>query len=295
MGRNKHIRCKICSKSLRKDTLNRHHETHKDILSMSDEDMREEIRARHAAQMYREERRQKVEEIAHQDGISINLPKEFEYEDIASLEEELLQTNKEYLEKIELGHQIADILDKGTVHEESLERSYKDALDLYRKQRPRIDIQSAQLRPWQRELMKMIREPSDREVIWICGKRGNEGKSWFQSYLETFFGYSRVVRLDLRNKTANILYSLSKRPLQTADIFLFNDTRAGGGTYQNYAVLEHIKDGCATSSKYGSNVIRFKTPNIVVVFSNNTPSTSYLSADRWSVHKIDSNGLRCIK
>ena len=45
---------------------------------------------------------------------------------------------------------------------------------------------------------------------------------------------------------------------------------------------------------FGSNVIRFKTPNIVVVFSNNTPSTSCLSADRWSVHTIDSDGLRCI-
>ena len=98
----------------------------------------------------------------------------------------------------------------------------------------------------------------------------------------------------MRNKTANILYTLSKRPLQTTDIFLFNDTRAVGDTYQNYAVLEHIKDGCATSSKYGSNVLRFKTPNIIIVFSNNTPSTSCLSADRWNVHTITSDGLRCI-
>jgi len=279
---------------MRKDNLKRHHETHKNILSMTDEDVKEEIRARHATQIHREERRQKVEEIAQQEGICINLPNEFEIEDIASLEEELLKTNKEHLEKIELGHQIANILDKGTVLEESLKKMHKEALDLYRKHRPRIDVQFAQLRPWQCELMKMVRQSSDREVIWICGKRGNEGKSWFQSYLETFFGYSRVIRLDLRNKTANILYTLSKRPLQTADIFLFNDTRAVGDTYQNYAVLEHIKDGCATSSKYGSNVIRFKTPNTIVVFSNNTPSTSCLSADRWSVHTIDSDGLRCI-
>ena len=52
-----------------------------------------------------------------------------------------------------------------------------------------------------------------------------------------------VTRLDLRNKTSNILYALSKRPLQTTDIFLFNDTRACGETNQNYGVLEHIKDG----------------------------------------------------
>ena len=262
---------------------------------MSDKDMREEIRAREATRVYREERRQKVEEIAHQEGIIPNLSKEYLVENANSLKEELLQTNKEFLEKIELGHQVANILDEGTVHEESLKKLYKDALDLYRKQRPIIDIQSAQLRPWQCELMEMIRRPSNREVIWICGKSGNEGKSWFQSYLETFFGYSRVVRLDLRNKTANILYSLSKRPLQTTDIFLFNDTRAVGDTDQNYAVLEHIKDGCATSSKYGSDVIRFNTPNIVIVFSNMTPATYCLSVDRWNVHKIESTGLRYIK
>ena len=136
--------------------------------------------------------------------------------------------------------------------------------------------------------MKMIRQPSDREVIWICGELVSKLPR------NLFRIFSRCShRFEEQNSKYSVL--LSKRPLQTADIFLFNDTRAGGGTYQNYAVLEHIKDGCATSSKYGSNVIRFKTPNIVVVFSNNTPSTSYLSADRWSVHKIDSDRLRCIK
>ena len=98
---------------------------------------------------------------------------------------------------------------------------------------PEEDAQSVQLRPWQRKLVKI--RPTQRHVIWIWGSRGNEGKSWFQSYLETFYGFSRVVRLDLRNKTSNILYALSKRPLQTTDIFLFNDTRAS-----DLAVLECI-------------------------------------------------------
>ena len=193
-----------------------------------------------------------------------------------------------------MGKDIALIIDKGTVREESLKRNYKEALDLHRKQKPRIDIQSAKLRPWQDELMKIIYKPSDRTVFWICGYKGNEGKTWFQSYLETFYGYARVSRLDLRNKTSNILYALSKRPLQTTDIFLFNDTRACGETNQNYGVLEHIKDGCATSSKYNSNVLNFKTPNTVIVFSNNSPHTSHLSADRWRVYAIKEDGLRCI-
>ena len=110
-----------------------------------------------------------------------------------------------------MGRQIANIIDEGVVQEDSLSRIRQEALTLYRKQKPRIDIQSVQLRSWQRQLMKA--KPTKRKVIWICGKQGNEGKSWFQSYIETFYGYARVVRLDLRNKTSNILHALSKRPL----------------------------------------------------------------------------------
>ena len=139
----------------------------------------------------------------------------------------------------------------------------------------------------------MIHQPSYREIFWILGVKGNDGKSWFQGYMETFYGYARVVRLDLRNKTGNILHTLSKRPLQTTDIFLFNDTRASDRDDQNFAVLEHIKDGTAVSSKYNSNVLTFKTPNILVVFSNNHPNTAYLSLDRWRIYSINKNGLRC--
>ena len=74
-----------------------------------------------------------------------------------------------------MGKGIATINDRGTVREESLKRRYKESLDLHRKQKPRIDIQTAQLRPWQDELMKIISKPSDRTVFWICGYVGNEG------------------------------------------------------------------------------------------------------------------------
>ena len=283
---------------MRSDHLKRHARTHKDILSMDDDEAREELRARHAVQLQREERRQKLKEIAQQENISINHCNEIvsstTRQDISCLREELLCNNRDYLDKIELCRQIASIIDESVIREESLKENHKEALDLYRKERPRIDIQTVELRPWQQLLMKMIATPSEREVFWICGFKGNEGKSWFQSYLQTLYGYARVVRLDLRNKTSNILHTLSKRPLQTTDIFMFNDTRALDRTDQNYAVLEHIKDGCAVSSKYNSTVINFKTPNILIIFSNNRPNTSNLSTDRWRLYSINKEGLRCI-
>ena len=205
INRHKHIHCSICGKSMRSDHMKRHTKTHKDILSLPEEEARQELRIRHEVQLQREEKRQKLEEIAHQEGIPITLCTDTTTPfiiDPKSLENQLLHDNQNYLNKIEVGTQVAIIIDKGTVREESLTNHHKEALELYRKQMPRIDIQSIQLRPWQQQLL--CAKPSNRQVIWISGSRGNEGKSWFQSYLETFYGYSRVVRLDLRNKTSNI-------------------------------------------------------------------------------------------
>ena len=61
-----------------------------------------------------------------------------------------------------------------------------------------------------------------------------------------------------------------------------------------YRILEDIKDGAATSSKYDSQVIKFKTPNIVMVFSNVRPDMKCLSADRWEVYVPREEGLKNI-
>ena len=70
--------------------------------------------------------------------------------------------------------------------------------------------------------MDDISSPYDREVIRIIGQKGNEGKTWFQEYLETFMDM-QVVRFDLKTKTANVLHVLTREPLSMKDIFLFNE------------------------------------------------------------------------
>ena len=114
----------------------------------------------------------------------------------------------------------------------------------------------------QQQLMENISSPSDREVMWVIGQKGNEGKTWFQEYLETFYGYSRTVRL------ANVLHVLTKRSLGTTDIFLFNEPRALNHESYNYSILESIKDGTAVSSKYNNDVMRFKIPNGRCIFES---------------------------
>ena len=55
------------------------------------------------------------------------------------------------------------------------------------------------LYPWQQQAMDLIQKPTLREVIWVKGARGNEGKSWFQKYMQSLLGRERVVPLDLKN------------------------------------------------------------------------------------------------
>ena len=294
-NRNKMVRCKVCAKSIRSDVVKRHYRTHKDFVNMSTDEAREELRARHTVALKREEKQQEIEQIAIEEGIPIELCANVESVQSSSpglsdidLKDLVLHQTKTYRETVDLGRRLAMILDEGVALEEALSKEYKDALDLHRKQKPQMNLQTTQLRLWQKQLLDKM-ETSQRHVIWITGGKGNEGKSFFQSYVETLYGYSRVVRLDICNKTGNILFALTRRPLHTTDIFLFNDARSQDN-HVNYTVLEYIKDGCATASKYGSQVIKFKTPNIVVVFSNRQPVRAHLSPDRWQEYVITMSG-----
>ena len=145
---------------------------------------------------------------------------------------------------------------------------------------------------WQQQLLDNISASSDREVIWLWGQTGNEGKTLFQGYLETLYGYARVVRLGLKMKTANVLHALTKQPLTTKDIFLFNEPRSTSHELCNYSILESIKDGSAVSSMYNNDVVRFKIPNVVVVFSNQMRNSRQLSKDRWKIFRIVMAGLK---
>ena len=281
---------------MRSDTLKRHMKTHVDLLSMSKEEVSNELRARHTAQTKREERRQEIEKIANREGVPMVCYKEIIKEplfDEKDLREDLLRDNQLYLEKIEVGKRIAAILDEGIILEESLTKDRKIVLDLYQKQRPRFNIvNTQQLRRWQEQALQLLEEPSERQVIWITGRQGNEGKSWFQCYMESNFGFNRVVRIDLRIKHANICNVLKKKSLRSIDIFLFNDARSVEGEEHNlYRILEDIKDGQATTSKYDNDNIRFKTPNTVMVFSNKYPKTRNLSRDRWVIYNANKDGL----
>ena len=208
------------------------------------------------------------------------------------LESEILANSKLLDEKIALGEKISKVLTDTNTKEESLSKKHREAFDMYQSRKcainPNADIK---LYPWQQQAMDLIQKPTYREVIWVKGARGNEGKTWFQNYAQSLLGCEKVIQLDFKNSIGNIMQILRKQPLSTLDTFMFNDARSGLRETRCYDVLENIKDGRSIASKYSSEIIQFKTPNVVIVFSNADPDMTQLSKDRWKVFYINKDGL----
>ena len=259
MGKHKQVTCKICYKEMRSDNLTKHSKQHE---KKSDPN--------HSP-------KNKSEDNVIED----------------ELEKFLLEKTKEFKEKIEKGKEVYRILGKGEVLEAALPSDVKEALDLYVMQGETFDNKNVELKLWQTELLEEINNPTDRKIIWVVGKSCGEGKTWFQKYIKSMFGARRVVSgISIKSTTANICYCLKKQPLSTADIFLFNIGKTNkNGDAVNYEVLEDLKDGQSFSSKYNSQQLKIKTPNVVMVFSNEKPTISQLAMDRWKLFYIENDSL----
>ena len=92
---------------MRSDNLKGHMKIHKDLLSLPDEEVKEELRARHAAQQEREAKQRRIRDIAREERLSI--PQEVcdsQSLNKDDLRELLSRNNRHYLEQIELGKHI---------------------------------------------------------------------------------------------------------------------------------------------------------------------------------------------
>ena len=149
MDRHRIVSCLVCGKSMRSDTLKRHRKIHKDLLALPDDEVQKELRARREMDVECETKRQKIVQMAQQEGFTV--PEELTMQSSSTcidLETDMLKDRDEYFQKIELGKKVFDIISKGDVPEASLSRERQEALNLYYRQRPRSDISTALLRPW---------------------------------------------------------------------------------------------------------------------------------------------------
>ena len=308
-NRNKTTMCNICGKVTRDDYLKRHMSAkhgdaseivqhgkkHQDPLQVSVEtdaqdDQHEQANNPTKSSSQEDELLAEMDEHA---GEFIKTSKANHVDVDVSLEYELVRNNDVYLENLSIGEQISLVLNSGKIMEKSLSKQHKFCLDLFRAQQPTVDVANAELRLWQMQLLDKIddKQLDDRQIIWVKGQHGNEGKSWFQSYVQSLYGAHRVARFDITNKTADLLHIMSRCPLETSDIFLFNHQRCVSSEECCYSLLEMIKDGYASAPKFHGSLLRIKKPNLIIVFSNRDPRMRSLSKDRWKIYFITSDGL----
>jgi len=144
-----------------------------------------------------------------------------------------------------------------------------------------VDIQPfIPLPGWQSLLVEVLRQPIDRRKIhWYWSSGGNLGKSHFANHYQPTT--STVIT---GGKHADIYYSLSTK-IHKCDVVFFDYARTLAETIP-YSVMECLKNGRFTSSKYESRTLCFN-PVHVVVFSNNAPDLNAMSIDRWNIVRLD--------
>ena len=278
MGRHKKVMCKVCYREMRSDVLPRHMKQH----SMRNE----------SSPVTNISVTNNYNTIS---GVSTERKDEENENKDEELKKYLIKIENEYQEKLVQGKKIYKMLGEGVVSYQALPREMKEDVDHYMENQADFrDVGNVELKSWQESLLEYVQQPCDREIFWIIGKEGNEGKNWFQKYVKSWLGARRVVTgIDIKANNASIFQALRKCPIVTADIFLFNIGKSMKKFDQiNYDALEKMKDGEAFASKYDSQQLKIRVPNVVMVFSNSPPDVRELAKVRFRVFNINNNQLQ---
>lgn len=139
-------------------------------------------------------------------------------------------------------------------------------------------------RPFQQEILKIVREdPCDRKIFWYFGE-GNIGKTQFCKYLS-----HQHDAICLSGKGADVrngVVEYKKIHGDTPILVLFPIPRSYNTEYLSYEALENIKDMYFYSGKYEGGMINGNAPHLIV-FANEPPDITKMSKDRWEIFHIN--------
>lgn len=147
----------------------------------------------------------------------------------------------------------------------------------HRAERPKL--RTGELRQWQRELNDALAEdPDDRTIQFFVDYEGGNGKTWFQQYFLTHNKKSQLLTIGKRDDLAHAID-------ESCTVFLFNVPR-DGIQFLQYTVLEQLKDRMVFSPKYNSRLKILQNKCHVVVFTNEDPDMTKMSADRYVITQL---------
>ena len=272
MGRNKAIQCEVCMKNIRSDHFKTHRKQHK-------------TRANYPMKRCT---------ICNKNMIASNLKRheKVHNDSLRQIRDNVQHDQSEYDNAIKIGEMVKETLNSIDVDVKSLRKEYVQALELNTSKTCSPLDGFGALKLWQKDLLKIMK-PSERDIIWVTGQKGREGKSYFQGFIEQHYGSKRVFRCSIINKKSEaVLHMLSKMSLAFIDVFVFNIPRCFDPAAAPYSLFEGIKDGQAISAKYDSKALNFLKPNILIVFSNGVPNLAMASRDRWKTYHIVDDKLQ---
>lgn len=146
-------------------------------------------------------------------------------------------------------------------------------------------LKNFELRRWQKKLYEILdNEQHRRKVYWIVDKRGGQGKSDFCSYVDTLMKPEKCLTIastgSIRDISDVIRNWMDKG--SEPEIILIDLPRTFQDRESIYTLIESIKNGRLTCTKYKGTTLKFFPPH-VMIFSNWMPETKLLSADRWAI------------
>jgi len=131
-------------------------------------------------------------------------------------------------------------------------------------------------RPHQLALATRLAEPAEsRKILFVIDPAGNTGKSWFVDY---FASTHDEVQILSHGRREDLAFAIDERK----SIFFFDLPRSAG-EFLPFILLEQLKDRRIFSNKYESRVKKLTAIPHVVVFMNEYPDMSKLSADRYDI------------
>lgn len=137
-----------------------------------------------------------------------------------------------------------------------------------------------QLYDWQKGIYDILKcDPSDRTIYWVWEAVGNRGKSAFVKFCLSHFG-----GIICAGKAADIKYLIVKYK-ETHGIYpryIFYDVSRKMKNFVCWNVLEEIKNGCFSSTKYECEMVLMNSPHIFC-FANFEPDYDMVSGDRLNV------------
>lgn len=147
-----------------------------------------------------------------------------------------------------------------------------------------IILREEELYPWQKSVRdKCLEKPNDRDVNWIYDPDGNNGKSKFCKYMHMKHE-AIICSGGCAKDIANLVKNIKESKRKISKIFILDLPRCKDGSV-SYDILEQIKNGMITNTKYEAMNMIFNSPHLWI-FSNEKPDKEKMTNDRWKIWTI---------